>query len=268
MQALDELKANQLHIIRLLQPGEYQDKGNTVSSSSGAIPQSLETDAGMTLARDLDALVQASAQQLRCFTEQNVIVCTTCRPGFDPSQVEGNRSLLGIFNYDMSNGTSFYKPKQLHPEFTQLRRALRSHFAGASHRKNEDEKKRHREESQKQREKDNSIAFRVLRTVLHVLKKSLSRQEFEELIVLQNINGLNVGDLCHSGSQMVRFRDAFSASVLRAVANHVRQCPCVSWVADKVTVNGRTLDITAIIAIFPEAGPTSSFRAWSSGRRW
>ena len=37
------------------------------------------------------------------------------------------------------------------------------------------------------------------------------------------------------------------------MARHVQETPCVSWIADKVTVNGRTLDITGLITLVPEA---------------
>ena len=57
----------------------------------------------------------------------------------------------------------------------------------------------------------NTVSIRVLRTGYHVIKESLSRELFEKLIVMQHINGLNVGDLCHSGPQMNRFRDAFAS---------------------------------------------------------
>ena len=73
----------------------------------------------------------------------------------------------------------------------------------------------------------NTVSTRVLRTGYHVIKESLSRESFEKLIVMQHINGLNVGDLCHSGSQMSRFRDAFACVMLDSVARHVQDSVCV-----------------------------------------
>ena len=64
---------------------------------------------------------------------------------------------------------------------------------------------------------------------------------------------------------MARFRDAFSEVVLDAVARHVEEAPCVSLIADKVTVNGRTIDITGIITIVPDAPSTDIFQSFVIG---
>ena len=103
--------------------------------------------------------------------------------------------------------------------------------------------------------------MRVTRTAYHVIKHSLPRDQYEKLIVLQHENGLDMGDKCHSGMQMPRFRDSFYEVIMSAVAHHVKEAPCVSMIADKVTVNHRTLDVTGIMTIIPEA-PAVSFQSF------
>ena len=208
-------------------------------------------DLSLASARDLATMVEASEGQLRCFVNADIIVCATCKPGWDPLQP--CQTAYGVFRYNMTVGVRFPKPARLPREFINLKQAIRTHFSGASHNKNEAAKKKAQAARERQEKAARAVSIRVLRTAYHVIKRSHPRAEFERLIVLQHMNGADMGDLCHSGSQMARFRKAFGDSVLSALTRHVQHSPCVAWVADKVTLNSRTIDITAIISVFPEA---------------
>ena len=52
---------------------------------------------------------------------------------------------------------------------------------------------------------------------------------------------------------MQRFRGAFAEAILEVVTDHVEKVPCVALVADKVTVDKRTIDITGIITLLSDA---------------
>ena len=86
-----------------------------------------------------------------------------------------------------------------------------------------------------------------------MISKSLSHAVFEELIVLQHRNGINVGDLNHSKMFMSRARTAFSQEVREKIKEHTDSQSCVALLAVKVTVNGKTMDITAVATVVPEA---------------
>ena len=242
-----DFKANQTRILGLLEQAGVQKQRERPCVSQPTI------DAVLTSARDLATIQEASSHQLRSFPDHDVVVCEVCQPNFDPNRDLKAPKTTGVLQYNFSEGTSFPKPSALPRLFVRLKAAIRTHLASASHRKMEDARQKEQEESAAHAKVSNVISSRVLRTAYHVLMESLSREEFEELIVMQNLNGLNMGDLCHSGSQMKRFRDAFSDVVLDALADHVKAAPCVSWIADKVTVNGRTLDITGLLTLVPEA---------------
>ena len=100
-----------------------------------------------------------------------------------------------------------------------------------------------------------AVAHRVLRVGYYVLVNSLPRARFEELIVLLHASGVNVGDKNHSAMQMASFRDAFFDEMLAMIKKHVASQPCVSVTADKVTLNRRTVDITAIFTVVPNTPP-------------
>ena len=111
----------------------------------------------------------------------------------------------------------------------------------------------------------NSAASRVLRTAYLVLKRSLSHLLFEELIVLQHLNDTAMGNINHSRMMMDRARTAFSEAILAKVKEHVSSQPCVSVLADKVTVADRTVDVTAILTLLPDAEPDHIFQSFVVG---
>ena len=52
---------------------------------------------------------------------------------------------------------------------------------------------------------------------------------------------------------MIKARDTFYTAVLDKIASVVDGEPCVAVMADKVTLNKRTVDITVINVVVPEA---------------
>lgn len=243
-----EVKGNQQRMLQLLQSG-YNKTSVSVDRTSSTAACNY---AMLVCARDIDAMIEATDDQLY-IAATNVLACRTCLPDVSTSTQDTSQNVPGRFSYNMSVGTSFSKPEQLPREFVSLKNVIRQHFSGGMHTRKAEAKMKEQQDLQARLKAAGTISTRVLRTAYVVLKKSHSREQFEDLLVLQHENGLNVGDLCHSGSQMTRFRDAFGTAVLDSVRRHVEQAPCVSWVADKVTLNGRTIDITAVITIFPEA---------------
>ena len=86
----------------------------------------------------------------------------------------------------------------------------------------------------------NAVHLRLSRTAYLVLKTSMPRDRFEELVVLQFVNGVDMGRSGHSGSQITRFRAATHEVLMEQLRQHVATQPCFALMADKVTVNHRT----------------------------
>ncbi|KAF0292540.1 hypothetical protein FJT64_009481 [Amphibalanus amphitrite] len=128
-------------------------------------------------------------------------------------------------------------------------------------------KKRTQEEQTRdaRREEAGAVAMRVLRTTYHVLKKSHSQSELEELIVLQHRNGLDMGNINHSKKVMVTARDVFADVIKSMLTEHVSAQPCVSLLADKVTICRRTVDITAVMTVVPGAPPGEMLQSYVIG---
>ena len=65
----------------------------------------------------------------------------------------------------------------------------------------------------------------------------MPRQRFEELIVLQHINSLDMDSTGHSVNLIAGFRTATHELLMQQLRLHVTAQRCVALTADKVTVN-------------------------------
>ena len=93
----------------------------------------------------------------------------------------------------------------------------------------------------------------MLRTGYLILKKALPHAMFEDLVVLQHRNKVNVGDINHSSAFVASLRSQVSSVMSSKLADFIAKQPCVSIVVDKVTIARRTVDITAVLAVAPGA---------------
>ncbi|KAF0294904.1 Arachidonate 12-lipoxygenase, 12R-type [Amphibalanus amphitrite] len=64
---------------------------------------------------------------------------------------------------------------------------------------------------------------------------------------------------------MATARSAFSEAVIEKVKERIEEQPCVSVLADKVTVARRTVDITAVLMLMPNAEPDEIFQSFVVG---
>ena len=84
--------------------------------------------------------------------------------------------------------------------------------------------------------KNTGVACRALRTGYYVLKRSVSRAAYEDLVVLQDRKGLNMEDLNHSGNFIATPRYQIHDVVLSGIPSYISKQQCVSLVVDKITI--------------------------------
>ena len=215
-----------------------------------------DIEAHINAARDMDSLLRAvSDHSLIAVPEHDIMVCKLCVPDFSPeTKLDSSKTNVhGICRYAFSVGTAFPRPAVIPKPFSRLKESVKHHLASKRH---VEAKQKHVRDAEHalSREKSNRSACRnSLMAAYHVIKHSMAHVMYEKTIVLCNMTGSGMGDLCHSSAQMHRFRDAFCDVILDGVARHVDRMPCVSLVADKVTVQHRTIDVRGIITIVPKA---------------
>ena len=210
-----------------------------------------DSDVLFRSARKLSSLQTASDGHLHSFPEKGILYCDICAPN---PQVRGDRT-AGVFRYDMSMNTEFAVGQPLSTSFKTLRTSVRTHFSSKAHADMADKVRENASEEGQRAAGDDTAAERVLRAAYHTVVESGSHRSFERQVVLLHKSGADIGDKNHSSGMMVKARDAFHEVMLDEVKTFVEKQPCVSVVADKVTLNKRTVDITAINLVAPSAPP-------------
>ena len=202
--------------------------------------------------RSIAHLEVGASHDLLSSTEEGLLYCKVCVPSLDTSQ-SGDGKVCGVFKYDFLNGTSFRKDEPLPVAFKSLKRNVSIHFGSATHKQAAATASKKAVNIAGAFAKNVNVSRRALRTGYHVLKKSLPRAAYEDLVVMQVRNGLNLGDLNHSGSFITTLRDQVHTVMLGRITRFVNEQQCVSLVVDKITLWKRTLDVTAIVVTVPQA---------------
>ena len=216
-------------------------------------------------ARGIADLRKACGGLLLASQNGDFLYCSVCAKGeMTAGDGKSPQNAVGVFTYDCRKA-SFSFTENLSGAFRSLKETVKRHFASERHARAEEAAKQKDKQSAERTKEAGTVALRVLRTAYYVLTKSLSQTAFEELIFLQHMNGLNMGNINHSKTFMAQARDVFHGQVLTSLAEHIKNQPCVALSADKATVNKRTLDITAITTVVPEAPVGSMIQSFVVG---
>lgn len=214
--------------------------------------QSTANDVLFRSGRSVAHLEVAASHDLFSSAEEGLLYCKVCVPSLDASQ-RGNGKVCGLFKYDFSYGISFRKDEVLPATFKSLKQNVHIHFSSVTHKQAAANASKDAVKIAGMFAKNVSVSRRALRTGYHVLKKSLPRSAYEDLVVMQVRNGLNLGDLNHSGFFIPTLRDQVHTVMLERIARFINEQQCVSLVVDKITLWKRTLDVTAIVVTVPLA---------------
>ena len=223
-----------------------------------------EPDVSATLlrsGRSIAELQRATDGDLTWDSAGKYLHCKVCAS--DVKDPKKQRS--GVFRYDVTVGTSFAPRETMPPRFKSLKQNVAEHFRSIGHK---EAKKAHLEKTSRQEARvivDNTAASHVLRSTYMVLKNSLGHTLFEELILLQHLNGTQVGNINHSRMMMATARTAFHQVIQAKIKEEVLKQPCVAVLADKVTVARRTVDVTAILMLLPAANAEDIFQSFVVG---
>ena len=242
---INQVKADTGRILHILEKPRLEEKQQTV-------PYDEEL---LRAARSVDALKTASGQYLVSDESKGIIYCSVCAPE-KPTSTKTGHALAGTFGYNFGLGSKFSVQEKLPTEFRLMKSSVGTHLKSAAHVKRvEDDVKRR--ETKEAREKTTVKAdMNVLRTAYHVMKESGSGESFSKWILTQRNNGADMGNINHSKALMPAARLAFHDVIIKKLKEYVATQPCLSVLVDKVTINRRTVDITAVLVVVPEA-PTS-----------
>ena len=238
-------------------------KGTAPEPSSHTASQCLSVSG----ARDMDTVLSGAMGQLEAYPSHNVLACKVCLPAFKPDiDLDSSKPTQpGVLRYNFNNGTSFPRPITVPREFSRLKDCVKAHLSSKRHLAALEKRDAAAARDAAEAKKRKGACRNSLLAAYFVLKYSLPYVLYENTIVICDMMGANMGDLCHSATQMQRFRGAFAGVILDAVTKHVERAPCVALVADKVTIHRRTVDVTGIITLIPEAPHDSMIQPFVVG---
>ena len=243
----------------LQQQPELRRKGRIEKDDPLEVPKTL-----FRSGRSISALQLATDNDLVVAEGSDTLFCQVCHPNFSPSESTSNK-VKGIFRYSLADGRTFSEKEALPSTFKSLRTVVKSHFTGQFHAKQVMKAKVMKELTAGHFAANTKVANRVMDAGYYVLKKSLAHATFEDLVVMQRRHGLNVGGLNNSVGFIPKLRIQLSSVMNVMLRNFFAGQPCVSLCADKVTVAKRTMDLTAIISLVPEAQKEEMFQAFVIG---
>ena len=106
---------------------------------------------------------------------------------------------LGFFQYGAESGTSFKADDVIPRQFRTLKGHLRNHVTRRNHIEKLQSSIKCKEKKQTQRQSRNrEVGLRVARTAYQIFWNGDSLRCFEDILLLQQRNGTDVGDLNHS----------------------------------------------------------------------
>ena len=214
--------------------------------------------------RSISALQLASDNDLVVAEGADVLFCQVCNPKFVPSQHTVEK-VKGIFRYPLDDGLTFGEKETLPPTFKSLRTIVKRHFTGQYHAKQVMKAQLTKKLVAGHFSANTSVAKRIIDVGYYVLKKTHAHATFEDLVVMQRRHGLDIGGLNNSVGFIPKLRIQLSSVMDAMMRDFFSRQPCVSLCADKVTVSRRTMDLTAIIAIVPEADEDNMVQAFVIG---
>ena len=152
--------------------------------------------------------------------EMEVLQCGMCCKGASYSAELGSQ--FGFFVYSASeHGLSFREKDILPQPFRSLKTRLREHMGSTTHRDHLKQKADQQLRGDRLLSRNKEVGLRVGRTAYHVFKDGLSLHQFEALLLLQQRNGTDMGEINHSRMFASRLRPHMAAAIKDGVSQHL-----------------------------------------------
>ena len=222
------------------------EKNSQSTSSNNDI-----TDGFFNKARSIDDLIDLGFEYCEIKKGFSCNLCTKYLA--DPSEPKMNIKYEGP--------RSFGDKEKLDRSFRNVKRGLKRHITESlMHLKAKNNYNKDLMEQEKIASRNEEVGMRVGRTCMNLYLKGRPYTDFEDSILLQNLNGLFMGDLNHSR----KFPAAFRTCVYEEIQNrlktffssHLKQTgfkPSMNIAFDKSTYKHRPRQFVAAIVVIPDS---------------
>ena len=197
--------------------------------------------------------------------ERSVMICNVCVTVEQAKQIRPDKSVRGMFSYnpvmdeDPLSNPEFNRDVQSEA-FRNLKKHLRRHLTGVLHKSNLDDAASAEKLKSKEERRERLVGTRIGTTCYYLFKKGRPDTDFPNLLLLQSMNELDIGELNHSEKFPARFLPYVAEEVEYRVNNFLNNRldqtgfrPVGKVVADKSTYKHRTRQFVAFITIVPDS---------------
>ena len=197
--------------------------------------------------------------------ERSVMICNVCVTAEQVRQVRPDKLVHGIFSYNPAmDEDPLSNPKfncDVQSEaFRNLKKHLRRHLTGVLHNSNLDAAASAEKLKSKEERRERSVGMKIGKTCYYLFKKGRPDTDFPDLLLLQSMNELDIGELNHCEKFPAMFIPYVAEEVEHRVNNFLNNRldqtgfrPVGKVVADKATYKHRTRQFVSFITVVPNS---------------
>ena len=188
---------------------------------------------------------------------KSVVICNVCVTAEQAIQVRPGKLVHGIFAYDPAMDEDPLSNPEFNLDvqsdaFRNLKKHLRRHLAGVLQNSNLDDAATAEELKTKEERRECSVGMKIGKTCYYLFKKGRPDTDFPDLILLQSMNELDVGEINNSET----FPAKFLPYVVQFLNNRLDQTgfrPVGKVVADNATYKHRTGQFVSSVIVVPNS---------------
>ena len=197
--------------------------------------------------------------------ERSVVICNVCVTAEQAIQVRPGKLVHGIFAYDPAMDEDSHSNPEFNRDvqseaFRNLKKHLRRHLTEVLHNSNLDDATTAEKLKTKEERRERSVGMKIGKTCYYLFKKGRPDTDFPDLILLQSMNELDVGEINHSETFPAKFLPYVTEEVEHRVHqflnNRLDQTgfrPVGRVVADKTTYKHQTGQFVSFVTVVPNS---------------
>ena len=168
----------------------------------------------------------------------------------------GTHAHPGRHTYDITNGLSFPAGTSLPAKFKNLKQRIKDHMKSEIHLRALGIVDKHSEVEKKNDARSKVISMRMARKVYFGVKEAMTYDEFERSCLLDQLNGLDIGDINHSSRFFRGFRTTIYEIIQTSASKFITRVsletafrPVLNIIVDKATYKHRTRQVIAAVIV-------------------
>ena len=212
----------------------------------------------MDVARSVEQMVNAGFVYE---SDSNLFICAICLPDYDIELiVQQKKPPGGVFCHDDDMPLRYAQDSIVDRKFRNLKSHMKTHLQSSAHAESIKAKNDTYSAMSKYNTRTEKVGLLIGTTAYHILYSRGTVWGFEQLLLLNNINHIDIGDTNHSTYFIWHLRPYVAKVVQSKMTTffstpfkQTGHLPPVNASADKATYKHRTRQFTAVTTVVPDA---------------